>query len=112
MAKVLQSLGPLELLHASDAQEALNLLETQSPDVLVLDDELADESEVIIEHLQANHPAIFIQTDGKRTPKKSIHGREVKAVPRSETLEGLHVTLSLAAKAGKERNLSIRAELH
>ena len=48
MAGVIQSLPEVELLLARNADEALNLIEQDRADVLVVDDELTDDLQVII----------------------------------------------------------------
>jgi chemotaxis response regulator CheB len=97
MAKVLSSLPPIELFHASDATEALGLLETLKPDVVVLDDELREENNLILDSIHNQHLPILMQSDKKISKKNNSTG-QITHVSKDESIEGIHQTLLIATK--------------
>ncbi len=111
IAKVVSHLPPLELFHANDATEGLQLLENVKPDIIVLDSEFSEESELFAESLASNHPPILLQTEGPS--KKNILGAlQVTPVPRCDSLEGLHQVLTLAASLAGKNNGSRPDSVH
>ena len=107
MVQVLQSLPPVELFHAQDATEALQMLDNVRPDVVILDDEMKEECELFLESLTLNHPPIMLQIDGSK-PKTHNSTRHVKitSIRKNESLAGIHETLVAATDiAAKEDKL-------
>jgi DNA-binding NarL/FixJ family response regulator len=98
MAKVLGQLPPMELFHASDATEALHILEQVQPHVVVFDDEIPEERELFLESLNGAQPQIVIQTD-KTDPasRKAMAHKRVTFLKPSDSLEGIHETFVVAA---------------
>lgn len=101
LADRLEELPPIELFHARDATEALALLESISPDVLVIDDEHPEESELLIDSLNAQHPpVVFCTEDVDKAIRVLTHAEHVTCIQRSESMEGVHQTLRVAAALG------------
>ena len=106
IARALEELPPIELFHARDATEALALLETLAPDVVVIDDDEPGERDLFIDSLATDHPPIVLCTDDLCAEQSEAEGsvlqvdREITYIPKSETLEGFHQTLKLAAAIG------------
>lgn len=94
MARVLTDLTNLELYRASDATEALQLLEDLAPDVIVLDTELIEEQQLFLESLVGKHPPIVVAT--AQSNKWASKG-SVTYVPPTESLDDLHRMLMFAA---------------
>ena len=63
IAQVLAELPPVELFHASDATEALSVVEKEGVDVVVLDNDLFDEKNLFIDGLVGHHPQKLLQTE-------------------------------------------------
>ena len=100
MARVLGQLPPIELFHASDATEALHLLEQLKPDVVVLDGDTPEERDLFLDSIVGDHPPIIVQSEGGEKDVKGFpaHWRsQVTYVSKMETLEGIHQTLLVAA---------------
>ena len=103
MAQVLRQLPPVELFHAGDATEGLQLLEKVHPDVVVLDDELCDECDLFLDSLTLNHPPVVVQVDGKQKTKTPAKHVMVNYIRKNESLAGIHDTLLAATiAAGKQ----------
>lgn len=100
MARALIELPPVELFHARDATEALALMDSLSPDVIVVDNEEPGERELFIDSLSSNHPPIVMCTEEQDDSISLELDREITYIPKSETLEGFHQTLKLAAAIG------------
>lgn len=101
VARALAGLPPIELFHARDATEALAMLERLCPDVILLDDGEKEEKELFMDNLALNHPPVVLQTDSvKVQPSEFSLDKHVTYIPRSESLEGIHQTLLLAAAIG------------
>lgn len=98
MAEALFSLPPVELIHASDAEEALSKIENNKVDVLIIDDELEDELEVLLDSLGATTPPILLQTDRDSTAS----ARRVTCIPKEESVASMHKTLVMATEAGSQ----------
>ena len=103
IAKALLTLPPIELYHARDASEALSLLESLCPDVIVMDEEEVEEKELLIDSLSLNHPPIILQTDEviESLEDDSLNA-EIVRLQRGESLEGIHKTLQVAAELGEK----------
>ncbi len=100
MARALEELPPVELFHARDATEALALIETLAPDVIVIDDEEPGECDLFIDSLSTNHPPIVLCTEAQDDAVTMELDREITYIQRSDTLDGFHQTLKLAAAIG------------
>jgi DNA-binding NarL/FixJ family response regulator len=100
MARVLGQLPPIELFHASDATEALHLLEQLKPDVVVLDGDTPEERDLFLDSIVGEQPAIIVQSESgsKEGTNMPAHWKsQVTYVSKMETLEGIHQTLLVAA---------------
>lgn len=101
IARALTELPPIELFHARDATEALALLDSLAPDVVVLDSEEPGERDLFMDSLSSDHPPIVLCTESQSEDSITMEiDREVTYIPKSETLEGFHQTLKLAAAIG------------
>lgn len=109
IARALVDLPPVELFHASDATEALSMLEELTPDVIVLDEEVQEECDLLLDSLGSSHPPIVLQTE-KNIKNTPALGAEITYLQKSESLEGMHKTLVLATSIGskKGRNLATK----
>ena len=114
VAKALSSLPPVQLYHAHDATEALAMIDKLSPDVIIIDEEDLDENELLIDSLGPQHPPIVLQTEENITsPSQFTLNQKITRIPRSESLEGIHQTLLLAAALGVRQHCSRAAvDLH
>lgn len=105
MAEVMESLPPIEMSHARDASSALEILEGEGADVIVVDDELQEELEVILDSIDNKEFPVLVQSDVKDSfeanKKLYIERKNIKVIPKEETLEHLHKTL-LAATSHKD----------
>ena len=103
IARALLTLPPIELYHARDASEALAMLDSLGPDVIVIDEDEAEERDLLIDSLSVNHPPIILQTDTTDSPNAaSSLDEEITRIPRCESLEGIHETLKVAAALGEK----------
>lgn len=101
MARVLNSLPPIELFHARDATEALAMLNQLKPDVIVLDDETPAERDLLMDSLPGNHPPIVLRSETRLpTPEKFRLDEPVTYIPKNESLDGIHQTLILVTAIG------------
>lgn len=112
MARVINQLPPVELFHASDATEGLQLMEQMKPDVVILDDDVPEERDLFLDSLSHIHPPIMVQVEQEMNQKRRGRGnKEVTYITKNDSLEGLHSTLlvatTLATKcpAGGSQNL-------
>jgi DNA-binding NarL/FixJ family response regulator len=114
MAKVLNSLPPIELFHARDATEGLALLDQLKPDVVVLDDEIPGERDLFIDSLPGNHPPIVLRSETNSVkPEKFRLDEPVTYIPKNESLDGIHQTLILVTAIGiKGTTARETVELH
>ena len=99
MAKVLESLPKFEFFHAADATEALTLMDTVKPDVIVLnlDDDDVDEKEAFIDSLYGQHPPVVIPNEEEKNLIKD--SERMIYLNDCESLDGIHKTLHAAATA-------------
>ncbi len=102
IARAIITLPPIELFHARDASEALAMLDTLEPDVIVIDEEVNEEKELLIDSLSFNHPPIILQTDEDPEEEVTALSEEVTRLPRGESLESIHNTLKVAAELGEK----------
>lgn len=103
IARAILTLPPIELFHARDASEALAMLDTLEPDVIVIDEDINEERELLMDSLNVDHPPIILQTDEDSLEETvaSINN-EVTRLPRGDSLEGIHHTLKVAAELGEK----------
>lgn len=104
IAQTLKELPPVELFHARDATEALNMLERLDPDVIVLDDAEPGECDLFIDSLTGAHPPIVMC--GEIVGPTTEQGQAITYLPKSETLEEFHTALVTAATIGLRSNSS------
>ena len=106
IAAVLEGIQPLELFHAKDATEGLELLDEVRPDVIIIGHEERSETELFMDGLTMNHPPIVVDheendAEGKRSG--------VTYIKKDGSLEGIHQLLrtaqSLAALGGVDTDL-------
>lgn len=103
LAERLEELPPIELFHARDATDALALLESIAPDVLVIDDENPDESELLMESLDSDSlPIVFCTENVDNAIRSLMDANHITCLQRSESLESLHQTLRVAAAIGMQ----------
>ncbi len=95
IAKALSCQEELELLYAQDATEGLRILETERPDVVVLDDEISEECELFIESLSPIHPPVILQINGKQKTQTYKHDA-LEYIKKDESLAGIHTILTNA----------------
>ena len=114
MAKVLNSLPPVELFHARDASEALSMLDQLHPDVVVLDDETPAERDLFMDSMVGNHVPIVVRSETRQVlPKDFSLEKKITYIPKSESLDGIHQTLLLVTAIGvKSTNLKITGSIH
>ncbi len=97
IARALKNLPPIEMFHAHDATEALAMLESLNPDVVVLDDDSKEESSLFLDSLTPNHPPVLLRT-GRRAAKNGNTVDNITPIIKNESLEGIHQTLIAAAE--------------
>lgn len=114
MARVLDALPPVELFHARDATEALQLLEQLKPDVIVLDDDTPAERDLFMDSMVGNHPPIVVRSESREIlPKDFSLEKRVTYIPKSESLDGIHQTLLLVTAIGvKATNAKVSGSIH
>lgn len=93
IAAVLEGIPPLELFHAKDATEGLELLDEIKPDVIVLGHEERSETELFIDGLTNNHPPVLVDRDEADTSRKRVG---ITYLKRDGSLEGIHLLLKTA----------------
>lgn len=96
VANVAEKLPDMNLLLATNCEDAIELLETQRPDVMVISDELVDDFRFLSEFGEYQHIPVILQSD---TIKDLDFAPEaVHAITKKEqSLEEVGHTLSLAA---------------
>ena len=97
MAQVIASLPPFELVHAKDATEALELIDKDGADVLVVDDELSDELSLIIDSLGNSNMPILLQSNGEASEPFSSR-LNITVIPKEESIDHFHRTLLAATE--------------
>ena len=103
MANVIEQLPPVELFLALDATEGLNMIDHVKPDVIVLDNDMADERDMFLDNISVDHPPILIQTDSTSRNQQMVNGKQVVYVEKNGTLEGIHKTLLVATTVAKQQ---------
>ena len=101
MARVISSLPPMELFHAHDATEALNMLESLHPDVVILDSDSHEENELFIDSLNGSHPPIVVLEDD---PQLKNAANDIRYLKKNDSIEGIHQTLLVASELGTKDN--------
>jgi chemotaxis response regulator CheB len=92
IAAVIEGIEPLEMYHAKDASEALELLEEICPDVVVIEHEEEAERDLFLDGLTKEHPPVLI--DSEKEPKNKSDG--VSFVRKDGSLAGIHELLRTA----------------
>jgi len=93
IAAVLEGIQPLELFHAKDATEGLELLDEVKPDVVVIGHEERSETELFMDGLTMNHPPVVVDQEESQTS----HKRDgVTYTKKDGSLEGIHQLLKTA----------------
>ncbi len=100
MATVIQSLPSLELYLATNAEEALKLIEDNKADVLVVDDELTDDLQLIIDNNSLGNIPIILQTDEGEAKLEVFPESTITILPHEESLEEIHSLLKIAHSLG------------
>jgi len=91
----------IDMIYAKDASEALSIIESESPDVILFNGEETEEADLLFESLSYNHPPVVFQTDEDlKLPKTD--DSSVTFIPQDETLEGIHETLQLLMTIGEK----------
>jgi len=93
IAAVLEGIHPIELFHAKDASEGLELLDEVKPDVIVIEHEEKAEAELFLDGLAHNHPPIVVDND--ETNAGSMR-TGVTYIKKDGSLEGIHKLLKTA----------------
>jgi chemotaxis response regulator CheB len=113
VATVVSALSPLELFHAEDATEALNLVDQVKPDVIVLDGDMKEEGNLFLENLTKSHPPVLVQMESeqieksrprKQSDKTQSEKSQIQYVVKDESLDGLHQTLIQATSLAQHRH--------
>jgi DNA-binding NarL/FixJ family response regulator len=90
IARVLEGIQPLELYHAKDATEALELLDEVKPDVVVIEHEESAEQDLFLDSLKKSHPPVIAKEQCSRPG--------VNYVERDGSLESIHNLLRRATE--------------
>jgi chemotaxis response regulator CheB len=93
IAAVLEGIQPLELFHAKDATEGLELLDEVKPDVIVIGHEESSETELLLDGLTMNHPPVVVDHAENQDDKKRSGVTYLKS---DGSLEGIHQLLKTA----------------
>ncbi|MCB0359646.1 MAG: response regulator transcription factor [Bdellovibrionales bacterium] len=104
MASALEALPSFEFHHASDATEALRMMETIRPDVVVMhfDDDAHAEREAFFDSLFGDFPPVIVPLGCDEVAPAcctSSRSTNVITVEGCESLDGIHRTLVMAASA-------------
>ncbi len=102
MAQVIASLPPFELVHAKDATEALELIDRDGADVLVVDDELSDELSLIIDSLGNSNIPILLQSDVESLENYD-RKLNITVIPKEESIDHFHRTLLAATEVNLDK---------
>jgi len=89
------ALADVDLLLATNSEEALEILETQRPDVLIVSDELMDDYNFLAEFCEFQNIPVIVQSDSKEEldlAPLAVHTVTTREVSQEE----IHQTLSLA----------------
>ena len=93
IAAVLEGIQPLELFHAKDATEGLELLDEVKPDVVVIGHEERSETELFMDGLTMNHPPVVVDQEESQISHKRAG---VTYTKKDGSLEGIHQLLKTA----------------
>ena len=112
IAKALTILGQVNLLYAKDIYQALVVMETAKPDVVVLESALEDKYIDLLEQPH-NVPLIIIETEEPEKLKLNSVNRKVIYVLKSSNLEGIHQELLIVTShCQKKQKEQPEASLH
>ena len=93
IAAVLEGIHPVELFHAKDASEGLELLDEVRPDVIVIEHEEKAEADLFLDGLAYDHPPIVVDNDDSCESDKR---NGVTYIKKDGSLEGIHKLLKTA----------------
>ncbi len=93
IAAVLEGIQPIELFHAKDATEGLELLDEVKPDVVVIEHEEKSEADLFMDGLHSNHPPVVVDQEDSNTDRKRCG---VTYLKKDGSLEGIHNLLKTA----------------
>ena len=102
MARVINSLPPMELFHAHDATEALNMLESLHPDVVILDSDSREENSLFLDSLVGAHPPIVVLEDEVEKVTTRADDGDIRYLKKNDSIEGIHQTLLVASELGSK----------
>jgi len=103
MSEIIEALPPTELLHATDAGEALEFLEDDLADVVVVDDELTAELEVIVDSIDCSSIPILVQSEPENRKSLAKLEKHLRLIPKEESIDHLHQTILCAVKVSEDR---------
>lgn len=98
IARVLANIPPIELLHAHDGNEALRVMEKQSPDVIVFDEEMNDDFKMVLDYIPEGHVPVLVQSNEEGLSEGEHKKGAVTAIRKNDSLDGLHYSLLVAIK--------------
>ena len=96
IAAVLEGISPVELYHAKDASEGLELLDEVKPDVIVIEHEERAEAELFLDGLNHNHPPIVVDVLETEASEERGERSVVTYLKHDGSLEGIHHLLKVA----------------
>ena len=103
MSEIIEALPPTELLLATDAGEALELLAEEKADVLIVDDELMEELEVIVDSIDCSSIPILVQSEPENRASLAKLEKTLRLIPKEESLDHLHQPILCAIKVNEDR---------
>lgn len=102
IADVIPDLKSVQLSYASDATEALSLLEREKFDVVVINEENRGEKNLLLDGLGVNHPTILIQSEEVEFKVDNLNQDPNKdnviKIPMIESVDAVKQTLLLASQ--------------
>jgi hypothetical protein len=104
IASVSTVLPMIDLIYAHDASEALLLIDTHKPDVILFNSDDPLEVDLLLESLSYDHPPVVFQSDGDLQLPTCLAGDDenITFIPNDDTLEGIHDTLELVIAIGEK----------
>lgn len=116
LAQVLSTLPPLQFYHACDATDALAMIDTICPDVVVLnlDDDLEAERSVFVDSMYGDFPPVVVPLEDEM--QFTAENDKMIFLENCSSIEGIHKTLLAAVSAAKSKRKvceeAISAEVH
>ncbi len=104
IAYALDGLPPIELVHAQDTTDGLNMLNNLKPDAIVLNlcDSDSSERESFLDNLIDHHPPVIIYTDTEDSQEST--NDKIHYVSRTGSLGCIHKALLTATSAAKQQS--------